>query len=40
MSDMSFWKLHDMLKDDINKKNENVSRRCRKKGEKDLFQME
>ena len=34
MTDMSFWKLHDMLKDDINKKNHNTSRRSRKKRRK------
>ena len=31
MSDVSFWKLHKMLKDDIDKKPDNVSRRSRKK---------
>ena len=31
MRDMSFWKMHDELKDEINKKPVNVSRRSRKK---------
>ena len=33
MSDVSFWKLHKMLKDDIDRKNDDVSRRSRKKKE-------
>ena len=32
MSNVSFWKLHKMLKDDIEKKPDHVSRRSRKKG--------
>ena len=31
MSDISFWKLHKMLRDDIDKKPVNASRRSRKK---------
>ena len=31
MRDMSFWKLHDELKDEINKKPVSMSRRSRKK---------
>ena len=31
MSDASFWKLHNKLKENIDKKEYNVSRRCRKK---------
>ena len=31
MHDVSFWKLHDVLKDDINKNHSNVSRRPREK---------
>ena len=34
MSDNSFWKLHSMLKDDIDKRKYDVSRRSRKKRKK------
>ena len=38
MRDMSFWKLHDELKDEMNKKPVSVSRRSRKNASLTLIQ--
>ena len=37
MRDSSFWKLHDRLKDEIDRKSSNISRRTRKKRKKARF---
>lgn len=39
MSDISFWKLHQKLKDEINSEHINVSRRSRKKRKKSILRL-